>query len=104
MKPPVCKVCQKAHWTYDGHFVSTETVPDYVKEMAKGALGYEKTIVVFPDKRPPEMVTTTASTEVSPQELFVPTDVPTCECGKPKDGRHAKCAACRKRAYRERSR
>lgn len=39
MKPPTCKVCQKAHWTYDGHFVSGVVVPAYIKEMAKGALG-----------------------------------------------------------------
>ncbi|KKN34501.1 hypothetical protein LCGC14_0792960 [marine sediment metagenome] len=35
---------------------------------------------------------------------YVPTEVsPQCACGKPRDGRHSSCAACRKRAYRERS-
>lgn len=43
--------------------------------------------------------------KMSLQEI-VPTDVPTCEdCGEnPKEGRYKTCSACRKRAYRERSR
>lgn len=49
-------------------------------------------------------------TRVEFESGFVPTrsvptaDVLTCECGKPREGRYAKCSACRKRAYRERSR
>ena len=39
MKPPTCKVCQKAHWTYEGHSASDIEVPQHVSEMAKGALG-----------------------------------------------------------------
>ena len=42
---------------------------------------------------------------IVPTVARVPTNLsPQCECGKQRDGRHAKCAACRKRAYRERSR
>ena len=102
MKPPVCKVCQKAHWTYDGHFVSEVEVPQYVKDMAKGALGYEKTIVVFPDPNPPETVTTvTKSSEVVFAE---PVTQKTCNaCNKPLHNRGQVCNACRQRAYRERS-
>lgn len=104
MKPPNCKVCQKAHWTYEGHSVSEVKVPEYVSEMAKGALGYEKTIVVFPDPNPPESITTTASTgDDVPTTVSLHGDVPTCSCGKPREGRYKSCAACRKRAYRERS-
>jgi hypothetical protein len=39
MKPPVCKLCKKAHWTYEEHAAIEPSVPGYVKEMAVGAMG-----------------------------------------------------------------
>ena len=32
-KAPVCKLCQKAHWSYEPHGATAE-VPGYVKKMA----------------------------------------------------------------------
>lgn len=40
MKPPICKLCKSPHWTYEDHHTGTSAItPDYVKEMAKGAMG-----------------------------------------------------------------
>ena len=79
------------------------------RKLGAGVLGYEKRIVVFPDPTPPESVTTTTDEPMVyvpanvPTETVVPTpDVPTCGCGKPREGRYKSCSACRKRAYRER--
>lgn len=38
MKVPNCKLCGKAHWTYEDHSVSDSTAPQHVQEMAAGAL------------------------------------------------------------------
>ncbi len=36
MKVPQCKLCGKAHWTYEEH--DTGEVPEYVKEMVAGVV------------------------------------------------------------------
>ena len=41
MKVPECKLCGRAHWASEEHSVSDVTVPEYVREMARGALGGE---------------------------------------------------------------
>ena len=72
------------------------------------------TSVTKPNENVTELVdsvvpTTTNVPTMSPPDAYCPHVMPAeeltpqCECGKPRDGRHAKCAACRKRAYRERS-
>ncbi len=101
MKPPICKVCQSPHWTYDGH--KPTSALEEVRKLGADVLGHEKRIATFPDENPPETTTTVTQdvpTEVSLQEEVVPT----CECGKPREGRYKLCSACRKRAYRDRSR
>jgi hypothetical protein len=107
MKKPICKLCGKPHWTYEDHASSETEVPGYVKEMALGAMGHEKRIVTFPDENPPETTTTATQnvpTSDCPHVMSPPPGElsPQCACGKPRDGRHSSCAACRKRAYRER--
>lgn len=101
MKVPTCKLCGKAHWASEEHG-GEPSVPEYVRDMAAGAMGVTRT-----DSPPPTSTGPSPSAVIVTQD--VPTtvslqgDVPTCECGKPCEGRYKKCAACRKRAYRERS-
>jgi hypothetical protein len=101
VKPPICKLCRKAHWTYETH--DTGEVPAYVEEMASGAMGQEKRITTFPDPNPAESVTVTAE---SRETVYVePVTQKTCNaCNKPLHNRGKVCNACRQRAYRERSR
>ena len=113
MKVPTCKLCGKAHWSSEEHDIKESGVPEYVKEMAKGALGGVSPGLV--GLWPNDDTNKRTEPTMSPQDVPTPTDVPTgyvptpqsvaglCECGRTRDGRHAKCAACRKRAYRERS-
>ena len=114
MKTPICKLCGKAHWASEEHG-GEPSVPEYVKAMAAGALGYEKAIVTFPDPNPPETVTTVTS-DVTPvtksrDEKVLYSEPSSVEDraveredfvhrGRPK--KH-KDAAARQRAYRERS-
>ena len=104
MKPPMCKLCGKAHWTYEDHYTGASAInPDYIQEMAAGAMGYESAPPV-PVETIPVRVRATIVDYVPTPPPDVPTDVPTpCGCGKPREGRYKKCAACRKAAYRERS-
>jgi hypothetical protein len=112
MNSPICKLCESRHWLDEEHKPGPGL--DKVRELGAVVLGYEKRIVVFPDPNPPEAVTIVAGTDEMmyvpanvPTETVVPTpDVPTCEnCHKrPREGRYKSCSACRKRAYRERSR
>ena len=90
----MCKLCGKAHWTYEEH----DTGLEEVRKLGADVLGYEKRIPVFPDPNPPESVTTvTKSDEV----IYVKT----CNaCNKPFNNRGKVCNACRQRTYRERSR
>ena len=105
MKPPICKLCQSPHWTYEEHKVTETEVPGYVKEMAKGAMGYEKRIATFPDPNPPEAITTVASTTRDEMVYAEPVTQKMCNvCNKPLHNRGKVCNACRQRAYRERSR
>ena len=102
MNPPTCKLCESRHWLDEGH--KPTVALEAVRKVGADVLGHEKRIVVFPDPNPPESVTTTTDEPM----VYVPTTVPTvslqeCECGKPREGRYKKCAACRKKAYRERS-
>ncbi len=91
MKVPICKLCGKAHWLYEDHYTATSAgVPEYVTEMVQ----------VITGTTPPKA---TMSPQTAPTESVPTTDVPTCECGKPREGRYKTCSACRKRAYRERS-
>ncbi len=100
MKPPICKLCKKAHWTYEEH--DTGEVPEYVQEMAAGAMGYEKRFYTFPDPDPPESVTTTTESRETVYAEAVTQK--TCNaCNKPYNNRGGVCNACRQRAYRERS-
>jgi hypothetical protein len=99
MKPPICKLCQKAHWTYEPHQLRDVATPDYIKDMAQGAVGQEKRIVVFPDPNLPESVTTV--TEGEP--VYVESGKTCNACNKPYNNRGDVCNACRQRAYRERS-
>ncbi len=86
MKPPICKLCKKAHWTYEEH--DTGDVPEYVKEMVAGAMGRTD----IPEER----------TEIGEGEDR--TETPTGDkrtVGRPKKwGSEAE----RLKAYRERSR
>ena len=96
-KAPVCKLCQKAHWSYEPHGPTAE-VPGYVKDMAR--MGHEKRIVTFPDPTPPEVVTTTTGGELVYVE---PVTQKTCNaCNKPHSNRGGVCNACRQAAYRRR--
>jgi len=110
MNPPTCKLCESRHWLDEGH--KPTAALEAVRKVGASVLGHEKRIVVFPDPNPPESVTTTTDEPMVyvpanvPTETVVPTpDVPTCEvCGKrPREGRYKVCSACRKKAYRERS-
>jgi hypothetical protein len=113
VKPPNCKLCGKAHWTYEDHHTGNSAInPEYIREMASGAMG---------KVMPADSARGIPSSEVQPGGMgrnfrmsppVVPTDadcphvipaeklIPQCACGKPRDGRHSSCAACRKRAYR----
>ena len=114
MKVPTCKLCGKAHWSYEDHYTGTSAInPDYVREMAAGAMGLSEGAKAR-DAEVPNIGTMGDAApfvdHLSPQIVptpppDVPTDVPTteCECGKPREGRYKSCTACRKRAYRERS-
>lgn len=103
MKPPICKVCQKAHWTYDGHFVSDVQVPEYVKEMARGALGRESPASEV-DKGDGLGAVAHAASRVTPRAAAAEPSRSTCNaCNKPLHNRGKVCNACRQRAYRERS-
>jgi hypothetical protein len=102
MKPPICKVCGSPHWLDEGH--KPTSALEETRKLGADVLGYEKRFPVFHDQNPPEtegpLVYVPANV---PTETVVPTpDVPTCECGKPREGRYKKCSACRKRAYRGR--
>ncbi len=85
-------------------------VPGYVKAMAQGAMG--KVMPADAGRGIPrsdvQLGGMGRNFRMSPSDVpttpDVPTDVPTCECGKPREGRYKLCSACRKRAYRERSR
>jgi hypothetical protein len=98
MKPPICKVCGSSHWTYEEHKITG------LEEVRKlGASVLRNTVTkrtVVPTMSPPTVPTDTDCPHVMPAEELTPQ----CACGKPRDGRHSSCAACRKRAYRERSR
>ena len=103
---PKCKLCGSPHWTYEEHVLKG------TEALQKVGAGVLKRYVTFPDPNPPETVTTATKwptvyvpTDV-PTETVVPATVPTCEvCGKrPREGRYKSCSACRKKAYRERSR
>ena len=107
---PKCKLCGIAHWTYEEHTITSSS--EEARKLGASVLGHEKRIVVFPDPNPPESVTTTTDEPMVyvpttvPTETVVPTTVPTCDnCHKrPREGRYKVCSACRKKAYRERSR
>ncbi len=60
----------------------------------------------IPAETIPVLVRATVVDYVPTPPPDVPTPVPTCEvCHKrPREGRYKSCAACRKKAYRERSR
>ena len=91
VKVPICKLCGKAHWTYEEHAVMEPSVPEYVKEMAKGAMGVHQ-------GPPPEL----GGLPIKRTETITGrTDEP----NKRTRGRPKKWAseAERKRAYRERS-
>lgn len=118
MKPPTCKVCQKAHWTYDGHSVSDTEVPEYVKEMARGALGDESLppmpvetipvrvrakVVDHVPTPPPDVPTSLQPDDVREWKPTV-TEKPCNTCNKPVTGYGKVCNACRQRAYRGRNR
>ncbi len=87
---PICKLCESRHWTWDEHALKG------TEELQKvGAAVLRKSPVV------PTM---------SPQEPLSPPDVPTyrpvpenCACGRKREPRRTVCSACRKKAYRERS-
>ena len=56
-KAPVCKLCQKAHWSYEPHGKTAE-VPGYIKEMA--AINRPENAINAPpaiNEEPPENVT-----------------------------------------------
>ena len=108
MKVPMCKLCGKAHWTYESHV--TTSVSEEVREL--GASVLRKSPVATTQSYEPPVVAETIPVRVKAKIVDyvptpppdVPTDVPTtCECGKPREGRYKSCSACRKRAYRERS-
>ena len=88
MNPPICKLCGERHWLDEGHKI-TETVPGYVQEMAKGALGRES----------PEVAPVPKTVAVEPSR----SDKTCNACNKPVTGYGKTCNACRQRAYRERS-
>ena len=102
---PNCKLCGTRHWTYEDHYTATSAgrVPEYVREMVVGAMGYEKRIPVFPDLNPPESVTTATEGPL----VYVPANKrtePLTGRNKRTRGRPRKWAseAERKRAYRRR--
>lgn len=100
MKPPMCKLCGKAHWL-DAEHDGEASVPDYVREMAKGALGGDA--APFVDHLSPQIVPTEdVPTPMSPAQPAVIELCKTCERRQPPLGR-TECDACRKQAYRERS-
>ena len=100
MKPPMCKLCGKAHWAFEDHYTGNSAItPDYIRDMAAGALGVTETVT-----KPPNNVTrdeTTSSTvHVTPEEMAE--DIKegrSTYTGRP---RKHKDAAARQRAYRER--
>lgn len=88
MKVPMCKLCGKAHWSYEDHAGMEPSVPEYVREMAAGAMGGD--VVQHMGRinvtvtKPPNNVTRDETSKLG---------------GRPK--KH-KDAAARQRAYRER--
>ena len=85
MKPPICKLCGKAHWTYEEHAGSETEVPGYVKEMAAGAMGRTD----IPEKRTEKTISVQAEAPLNVRKR-----------GRPKKW---ESEAERLRAYRERS-
>ena len=84
-KAPVCKLCQKAHWSYEPHGPTAEA-PEYVKEMAaiNTAPAIKESVTHPPGG---ECVTKVCNA-----------------CNKPHSNRGGVCNACRQAAYRERKR
>ncbi len=92
MKPPTCKLCESRHWTYDPH----GALPEDVRKVGAAVLrntAVKRTVV--PTMSPPVVPTYDCPYVAPAEESF-------CKCGKPRDGRHSSCSACRKRAYRSR--
>lgn len=104
MKVPSCKLCGKAHWTYEDHYTgnSAGRVEEYIQEMVAGALGRGSSAAEERGRggsvvEPP--IPQTATSAVEP-----PRSTKTCNtCNKPLHNRGKVCNACRQRAYRERS-
>ena len=103
MKVPTCKLCQKAHWSYEGHYTGMSAInPDYIREMAAGALGRESSASEVGKAAAPVAVARVPKTETSAAEPS--RSDKTCNaCNKPLHNRGKVCNACRQRAYRERS-
>ena len=97
MKPPICKLCKSPHWTYEEHHTTNSAInPDYIREMAAGAMGLEGVIAIVS----PETATTIAENVTRGHEVLAKM----CNtCNKPLHNRGKVCNACRQRAYRERS-
>ena len=64
---------------------------------AQGVAAHEPLVGMADDDNPQYVPTNDCPHVMSPPpgELS-----PQCACGKPRDGRHRSCAACRKKAYR----
>ncbi len=97
---PKCKLCGSAHWTYEEHTITSAS--EGVRKLGASVLNTDA-LPAIPAEEIPVRVRATIVDYVPAPPTVSPQDVPTCVCGKPRDGRHSSCAACRKRAYRERT-
>ena len=80
-------------------------VPEYVKDMADFRnTAVKRTIVPTMSPQTDVSLQDVPTGDICPHVIPAEELTPQCECGKPREGRYKKCAACRKRAYRERSR
>lgn len=98
MKTPQCKLCGKAHWSYEDHD-GEPSVPEYVREMAAGAMGSRHDP---PGKGDVVQHMGRINVTVTKRRDETPVTKPTVTKlgGRPK--KHDSAAA-RQRAYRERS-
>lgn len=54
MNVPTCKLCGKAHWSYEDHYTLNSAInPDYIREMAQGALGGGVKVTTTQSYEPP---------------------------------------------------
>ncbi len=101
MKPPMCKLCGKAHWTYEEHDTGLEEVRKLGASVLRKSVTKRTPVTKIKSREEAQVGTHTGAGNLGvapPSESTVPSLLPR---GRP---RQHKTNAERQAAYRERSR